>query len=171
MPRELPRILEHLRDLGVTAVELLPVYHSLTERHLAASGLENYWGYNPLAFFAPDTRFATSGGDPIDEFKGMVKALHAAGFEVLLDVVYNHTAEGDQLGPTLSFRGIDNACYYRLSREDRRAYQDFTGCGNSVSLLHPRALQLVLDSLRYWATEMHVDGFRFDLLPTLARDA
>jgi isoamylase len=163
-------ILEHLRDLGVTALELLPVYHSLTERQLAATGLKNYWGYNPLAFFAPDTRFATPGGDPIDEFKGMVKALHAAGFEVLLDVVYNHTAEADQLGPTLSFRGIDNACYYRLSREDRRGYQDFTGCGNSISLLHPRALQLVLDSLRYWAVEMHVDGFRFDLLPTLARD-
>ncbi len=164
-------ILEHLRDLGVTTVELLPVYHSLTERHLGAAGLKNYWGYNPVSFFAPDARFATLGGDPIDEFKQMVKTLHAAGIEVLLDVVYNHTAEGDELGPTLSFRGIDNACYYRLSREARRYYQDFTGCGNSISLLHPRALQLVLDSLRYFASEMQVDGFRFDLLPTLARDA
>jgi glycogen operon protein len=163
-------ILEHLRDLGVTAVELLPVCHSLTERHLDATGLRNYWGYNPIAFFAPDPRYATPGGDPIDEFKRMVQAFHAADIEVLLDVVYNHTAEGDHLGPTLSFRGIDNACYYRLSRESRGYYQDFTGCGNSLSLLHPRALQLVLDSLRYWAVEMHVDGFRFDLLPALARD-
>jgi len=163
-------ILEHLRDLGVSAVELLPVYHSLTERHLHATGLKNYWGYNPIAFFAPDARYATAGGDPVDEFKRMVKGLHAAGLEVVLDVVYNHTAECDQLGPTLSFRGIDNACYYRLPRDDRSRYQDFTGCGNSLSLLHPRALQLVLDSLRYWANEMHVDGFRFDLLPTLARD-
>jgi glycogen operon protein len=164
-------ILEHLRDLGVSAVELLPVCHSLTERHLHAAGLRNYWGYNPIAFFAPDARYATAGGNPVDEFKRMVKGLHAAGLEVLLDVVYNHTAEGDQLGPTLSFRGIDNACYYRLTRDDRSRYQDFTGCGNSLSLLHPRALQLVLDSLRYWASEMHVDGFRFDLLPALARDA
>ena len=163
-------ILEHLRDLGVTTLELLPVHHSLSERHLAATGLRNYWGYNPIGFFAPDTRYATRGGDPLDEFKGMVKALHAAGIEVILDVVYNHTAEGDRFGPTLSFRGIDNASYYRLSRDDRRRYEDFTGCGNSLSLLHPRALQLVLDSLRYWAVEMHVDGFRFDLLPTLARD-
>jgi isoamylase len=164
-------ILEHFRDLGVTAVELLPVHHSVSECHLAASGLSNYWGYNPIGFFAPDTRYATRGGDPIDEFKGMVRALHAAGIEVLLDVVYNHTAEGDRFGPTLSFRGIDNTSYYRLSRGDRSRYEDFTGCGNSLSLLHPRALQLVLDSLRYWAVEMHVDGFRFDLLPTLARDA
>jgi isoamylase len=163
-------ILEHLRDLGVTALELLPVHHSLTERHLDAAGLRNYWGYNPIAFFAPDPRYATVGGDPVEEFKGMVKALHHADIEVLLDVVYNHTAECDRLGPTLSLRGIDNASYYRLSKDRRRFYEDFTGCGNSLSLMHPRALQLVLDSLRYWALEMHVDGFRFDLLPTLARD-
>jgi isoamylase len=163
-------ILEHLRDLGVSAIELLPVCHSLTERHLAATGLRNYWGYNPIAFFAPDARYATVNGDPVDEFKSMVKAFHRADIEVLLDVVYNHTAEADRLGPTLSLRGIDNASYYRLSKDQRRFYEDFTGCGNSLSLLHPRALQLVLDSLRYWAVEMHVDGFRFDLLPTLARD-
>jgi glycogen operon protein len=164
-------ILEHLRDLGVSTIELLPVCHSLTERHLDATGLKNYWGYNPIAFFVPDTRYATVGGDPVDEFKGMVKAFHRADIEVLLDVVYNHTAESGRLGPTLSFRGLDNASYYRLSKDQRRLYEDFTGCGNSLSLMHPRALQLVLDSLRYWAIEMHVDGFRFDLLPTLARDS
>ena len=163
-------ILEHLRDLGVSAIELLPVCHSLTERQLDATGLRNYWGYNPIGFFAPDARYATPNGDPVDEFKGMVKAFHRADIEVLLDVVYNHTAEGNCLGPTLSFRGIDNSSYYRLTKAERRFYEDFTGCGNSLSLLHPRALQLVLDSLRYWAVEMHVDGFRFDLLPTLARD-
>ena len=163
-------ILEHLRDLGVTTIELQPICHSLTERHLDVRGLQNYWGYNPIAFFAPDARYATVNGDPIDEFKRMVKAFHRADIEVVLDVVYNHTAESGRLGPTLCFRGIDNASYYRLSKTQRRFYEDFTGCGNSLSLLHPRALQLVLDSLRYWAVEMHVDGFRFDLLPTLARD-
>jgi isoamylase len=163
-------ILEHLRDLGVTAVELMPIYHSLREGHLDRQGLTNYWGYNPVAFFAPDARYATAGGDPVFELKTMVKALHAAGMEVLLDVVYNHTAEGDHVGPTLSLRGIDNSCYYRLAPGQRRFYEDLTGCGNSLALLHPRALQLVLDSLRYWAVEMRVDGFRFDLLPALARD-
>jgi len=155
----------------VTAIELLPIHHSLAERSLIENGLTNYWGYNPIAFFAPDTRYAVPGGDPVTEFKTMGKAFHRAGIEVLLDVVYNHTAEGDHLGPNLCLRGIDNANYYRLLVDDRRRYQDFTGCGNSVSLLHPRPLQLVLDSLRYWVNEMHVDGFRFDLLPTLARDS
>jgi len=163
-------VIEHLLALGITAVELLPVHHSVTEERLARIGLSNYWGYNTLGFFAPDARFATGDrGEQVREFKTMVKALHRAGIEVLLDVVYNHTAEGDATGPTLSWRGIDNAAYYRLDPAQRSEYLDFSGCGNALNLLHPRTLQLVLDSLRYWAGEMHVDGFRFDLAPALAR--
>jgi glycogen operon protein len=163
-------VIEHLLALGVTAVELLPVHHRVTEERLARLGLTNYWGYNTLGFFAPDARFATGDrGEQVHEFKAMVKALHRAGIEVLLDVVYNHTCEGDHTGPTLSFRGIDNAAYYRLDPASPAEYLDFSGCGNALNLLHPRAFQLVLDSLRYWAGEMHVDGFRFDLAPALAR--
>jgi glycogen operon protein len=163
-------ILDHLLGLGVTAVELLPVQHAVSERRLHEMGLTNYWGYNTIGFFAPDSRFATSSlGEQVREFKSMVKGLHRAGIEVLIDVVYNHTGEGNQLGPTLCFRGVDNASYYRLAA-DPRYYVDFTGCGNSFNILHPRSLQLVLDSLRYWVVDMHVDGFRFDLAPTLARD-
>ncbi len=164
-------IIDHLRSLGVTAVELLPVHHMLVERHLVERGLTNYWGYDPIGFFAPDPRFATrSHGEQVHEFKAMVKALHAAGIEVILDVVYNHTGEGNELGPTICFRGIDNPSYYRLVHEEPRYYVDTTGCGNTVDLSHPFVLQLVLDSLRYWAEEMHVDGFRFDLAVTLGRD-
>ena len=165
-------ILDHLTRLGVTAVELLPVHQAVTERRLAKLGITNYWGYNTIGFFAPDGRFATNGlGRQVDEFKTMVKILHRADLEVILDVVYNHTAEGDQLGPTLSFRGFDNSVYYHLDPNDRRAYRNFTGCGNSLNMTHPRVRQLVIDSLYYWVREMHVDGFRFDLAPTLARDA
>jgi len=163
-------VIEHLLALGVTAVEVLPVHHCVTEQRLARLGLTNYWGYNTLGFFAPDARFATGDrGQQVHEFKAMVKALHRAGIEVLIDVVYNHTAEGDATGPTLSWRGIDNAAYYRLDPGRQSEYLDFSGCGNALNLLHPRTLQLVLDSLRYWAGEMHVDGFRFDLAPALAR--
>ena len=165
------RVLEHLNQLGVTAVELLPVHQAVNDQRLLNLGVVNYWGYNSVGFFAPDSRFATgSRGQQVTEFKTMVKAFHRAGIEVLLDVVYNHTGEGNELGSTLCFRGIDNASYYRLQAHDRRRTEDFTGCGNSLNLLHPRVLQLVLDSLRYWVVEMHVDGFRFDLAPTLARD-
>jgi isoamylase len=163
-----PAIIDYLVGLGVTAVELLPIHAALTERHLAERGLTNYWGYNTIAFFAPDPRFLPAGA--IAEFKTAVKRLHAAGIEVILDVVYNHTGEGNHMGPTLSFRGIDNLSYYRLEA-DRRLYQDFTGTGNTLRLDHPRVLQMVMDSLRYWALEMRVDGFRFDLAPTLARDS
>jgi glycogen operon protein len=161
----------HLLDLGVTAVELMPVHHHLDDRHLQEKGLSNYWGYNTLGFFAPDLRYASrhSPRKAVQEFKMMVRALHAAGIEVILDVVYNHTAEGNQLGPTLSWRGVDNASYYRLA-PDKRYYTDFTGCGNTLNMQHPRVLQLIMDSLRYWVTEMHVDGFRFDLASTLARE-
>lgn len=164
--------INHLKDLGVTAVELLPVHYRVDDRHLVERGLTNYWGYNTLGFFAPDPRFesAVYPLDPVREFKSMVRSLHAAGIEVILDVVYNHTAEGNQLGPTISFRGIDNASYYRLSPEDPRYYMDFTGCGNTFNMINPRVLQLIMDSLRYWVTEMHVDGFRFDLASTLARE-
>ncbi len=162
----------HLKDLGITAIELMPVHHHTIERHLVERGLTNYWGYNTLAYFAPDIRYASvsSARDTVQEFKMMVRAFHEAGIEVILDVVYNHTAEGNQLGPTLSFRGIDNASYYRLAPEDHRYYQDFTGCGNTLNMKHPRVLQLLMDSLRYWVIEMHVDGFRFDLASALARE-
>jgi glycogen operon protein len=165
-------IIGHLKSLGVTALELLPVHHMVTERRLAEQGLTNYWGYSTIGFFAPDVRYASgegAAGQQVADFKSMVKQLHAAGIEVILDVVYNHTAEGNHLGPTLSFRGIDNAAYYRLDPENRRFYTDYTGCGNTVDLRHSRTMQLVMDSLRYWITEMHVDGFRFDLAPVLAR--
>jgi glycogen operon protein len=158
----------HLKRLGITAVNLLPVHQSIPEHRLTEKGLTNYWGYNTIGFFAPDRRFAVD--DPVREFKTMVKRLHAAGIEVILDVVYNHTAEGDQYGPTLSFRGIDNSAYYWLRPGHLRHYENFTGCGNSMRLTHPRTLQLVMDSLRYWVTEMHVDGFRFDLATTLGRE-
>jgi glycogen operon protein len=164
--------IRHLTELGVTAVELLPVHHFLDDRHLIDRGLTNYWGYNTLAFLAPHSRYAAMAipQDAVQQFKMMVAALHASGIEVILDVVYNHTAEGNQLGPTLSMRGVDNAAYYRLSPEDARYYMDFTGCGNSPNVQHPRMLQLIMDSLRYWVTDMHVDGFRFDLASTLARE-
>ena len=165
-----PVAIEHLKKLGVTSVELLPVHTFLDERYLAQNGLANYWGYNSINFFVPDARYATQQGSAVKEFKQMVKALHAAGLEVLLDVVYNHSGEGDELGPTLSFRGLDNANYYRLSPHNRRYYENYTGCGNTLNLANPRVLQLVMDSLRYWVTEMHVDGFRFDLASALARD-
>ncbi len=164
--------IDHLKQLHVTAVELMPVHHHVDDRHLLERGLSNYWGYNTLAYFAPDTRYTMSDSplEAVKQFKMMVRSLHAAGIEVILDVVYNHTAEGNQLGPSLSMRGIDNAAYYRLSPEDRRYYMDFTGCGNTLNMNHPRVLQLIMDSLRYWVLEMHVDGFRFDLASTLARE-
>jgi len=161
-------IVDHLVRLGITAIELMPVHAFVDDRHLLDKGLRNYWGYNTLGFFAPEIRYSATGR--ISEFKTMVKVLHSAGIEVLLDVVYNHTAEGNQLGPTLSFRGIDNASYYRLSAENPRYYVDFTGTGNTLNLQHPRVLQLLMDSLRYWVLEMHVDGFRFDLASALARE-
>ncbi len=166
-----PAVIDHLKRLGITAVELMPVHHFVADRHLVEKGLTNYWGYNSIGYFAPDVRYSANGPlcQQVSEFKTMVKEFHRAGIEVILDVVYNHTAEGNQLGPTLSFRGIDNATYYRLA-EDRRYYVDYTGCGNSLNMRHPRTLQLIMDSLRYWITEMHVDGFRFDLAATLARE-
>jgi glycogen operon protein len=164
--------INHLQQLGVTAVELMPVHHHAYDRHLVERGLSNYWGYNTQAFFAPDIRYSASGlpDDSVREFKRMVKALHSASLEVILDVVYNHTAEGNHLGPTLSLRGIDNLSYYRLVPDDRRYYLDFTGCGNTLNMQCPQVLQLIMDSLRYWVLEMHVDGFRFDLASTLARE-
>jgi glycogen operon protein len=167
-----PAAIQYLTRLGVTAVELLPVHHSVSPQHLADRGLTNYWGYDSIGYLAPDARFSASGshGQQVAEFKTMVKALHRAGIEVILDVVYNHTAEGNHLGPTLSFRGIDNAAYYRLVQDNRRYYMDYTGCGNTLDMTHPRTLQLIMDSLRYWVTEMHVDGFRFDLASALARE-
>jgi len=164
--------IKHLKDLGVTAVELLPIHHHANDRHLVEKGLSNYWGYNTLAYFAPEPSYVATSipQDAVQQFKMMVRALHGAGMEVILDVVYNHTAEGNQLGPTLSMRGIDNACYYRLSPDDPRHYMDFTGCGNTLNMQHPRVLQLIMDSLRYWVLEAHVDGFRFDLASTLARE-
>ena len=160
----------HLTALGVTAVELLPIAASMDEVHVARRGLVNYWGYSPLAYFAPEPRYASRPADAVHEFKAMVKSLHAAGIEVILDVVYNHTGEGDHLGPTVCFRGIDNAVYYRLRDDDRSRYVDLTGCGNTFNVGHPQVLRLVCDSLRYWVTEMHVDGFRFDLATVLGRD-
>jgi isoamylase len=165
--------IDYLKHLGVTAVELLPVHAHIDDKTLVDRGLTNYWGYNTIGFFAPEATYSSSGnqGEQVNEFKGMVRNLHAAGIEVILDVVYNHTAEGNHLGPTLAFRGIDNIASYRLRKENPRFYLDFTGTGNTFNLLHPRTLQLVMDSLRYWVLEMHVDGFRFDLATTLARDA
>jgi isoamylase len=164
--------IRYLRELGITAVELLPIHAHANDPILESKGLVNYWGYNTLSFFAPDPRYASSKNpaEQIQEFKTMVRNLHDAGIEVILDVVYNHTAEGNQLGPTISFRGIDNACYYRLSPEDPRYYMDFTGCGNTLNMRNPRVLQFIMDSLRYWVTQIHVDGFRFDLASTLARE-
>ena len=165
--------IQHLVSLGVTAVELMPVHHHVDDWHLVKRGLGNYWGYNTLSYFAPDSRYAVSSTSPLEsvrEFKMMVRALHAAGLEVILDVVYNHTAEGSHVGPTVSLRGIDNATYYRLQPHARRYYEDFTGCGNTLNMRSPRVLQLIMDSLRYWVTEMHVDGFRFDLASALARE-
>jgi glycogen operon protein len=161
-------VIEHLRRLGVTTVELMPVHAFVDDARLVERGLRNHWGYNTIGYFAPAMRYSASG--KVNEFKTMVKALHSAGIEVVLDVVYNHTAEGDQLGPTLCFRGLDNASYYRLATDDPRRYLDYTGCGNTLNMQHPRVLQLLMDSLRYWAAEMHVDGFRFDLASALARE-
>lgn len=165
-------VIHYLKGLGVTTLELMPVHHFVDDRHLLEKGLRNYWGYNTLSFFAPDPRYAAARTQQgvIDEFKRMVRSLHLAGMEVILDVVYNHTAEGNHLGPSLSFRGVDNASYYRLTKDNRRYYEDFTGCGNTLNLQHPRVLQLIMDSLRYWVLEMHVDGFRFDLASALARE-
>ena len=166
-----PAVIDHLQRLGVTAVELMPVHQFVSDAVLEERGLANYWGYNTIGFFAPHNAYAASGtrGEQVQEFKSMVRALHQAGIEVILDVVYNHTAEGNHLGPTLSFRGIDNASYYRLMGDDPQFYMDTTGTGNSLLMRHPHVLQMIMDSLRYWVTEMHVDGFRFDLAAALAR--
>ncbi len=167
-----PVIIEHLKSLGVNAIELMPVHHFVNDSTLIDKGLSNYWGYNTIGFLAPDPKYSSSStpGGQVQEFKAMVRALHEADIEVILDVVYNHTAEGNHLGPTLSMRGIDNAAYYRLVDDDKRYYMDYTGTGNSLNVGHPHTLQLIMDSLRYWVTEMHVDGFRFDLASTLARE-
>jgi len=167
-----PVIIEHLKSLGVNAIELMPVHHFANDSTLIDKGLSNYWGYNTIGFLAPDSKYSSSPnpGGQVQEFKAMVRALHEAGIEVILDVVYNHTAEGNHMGPTLSLRGIDNAAYYRLVDDDKRYYMDYTGTGNSLNVGHPHSLQLIMDSLRYWVTEMHVDGFRFDLASTLARE-
>lgn len=167
-----PAIIEHLQKLGVTAIELMPVHQFVNDSVLEEKGLSNYWGYNTIAFLAPQNTYASNGqrGQQVQEFKSMVKSLHAAGIEVILDVVYNHTAEGNHLGPTLSMRGIDNEAYYRLEADDKRYYTDYTGTGNSLNVGNPHTLQLIMDSLRYWVLEMHVDGFRFDLASTLARE-
>src|SRR3954469_9169616 len=166
------RVIRYLKQLGITAIELMPVHHFIHDKHLLDRGLRNYWGYNSIAYLAPHSRYgrARTAGAQVNEFKTMVKSLHNAGIEVILDVVYNHTAEGNHLGPTLSFKGIDNASYYRLVQDDKRYYMDYTGTGNTLNVRSPHSLQLLMDSLRYWATEMHVDGFRFDLASTLARE-
>jgi glycogen operon protein len=167
-----PAIIEHLQKLGATAIELMPVHQFVQDNTLLEKGLRNYWGYNTIGFFAPQNSYSSTGdlGQQVQEFKGMVRALHNAGIEVILDVVYNHTAEGNHLGPTLSFKGIDNPAYYRLMDDDPQYYMDYTGTGNSFNVRHPHSLQLIMDSLRYWVIEMHVDGFRFDLASTLARE-
>jgi glycogen operon protein len=167
-----PVIIEHMKSLGVNAIELMPVHHFVNDSTLVDKGLTNYWGYNTIGFFAPEPKYSSSAtpGGQVQEFKAMVRALHEADIEVILDVVYNHTAEGNHLGPTLSMRGIDNAAYYRLVDNDKRYYLDYTGTGNSLNVGHPHTLQLIMDSLRYWVTEMHIDGFRFDLAATLARE-
>jgi isoamylase len=166
-----PPVIQHLRRLGITTLELLPVHHFVSEHHLVARGLINYWGYNSIGFFAPEASYSSTGtlGQQVSEFKAMVRNLHAAGIEVVLDVVYNHTAEGNHLGPTLSFRGLDNRSYYRVSDQNPRFYVDYTGTGNTLNARHPQVLALIMDSLRYWVEEMHVDGFRFDLASALAR--
>ncbi len=167
-----PHVLDYLRSLGVTTLELMPVHHSVSEKRLLESGLCNYWGYNSIGYFAPDARFSSTGtrGQQVTEFKNMIKTLHREGFEVILDVVYNHTAEGGATGPTLSLRGLDNASYYRLDRKNKALYQNYTGCGNTINSAKPAVWRLIADSLRYWVTEMHVDGFRFDLATALFRD-
>ncbi|KAA9345585.1 glycogen debranching protein GlgX [Adhaeribacter soli] len=167
-----PVTIKYLKKLGVTAVELMPVHHFITDRYLKDKGLTNYWGYNTIGYFAPDVRYCSSGrlGEQVTEFKTMVKALHKAGIEVILDVVYNHTGEGNHMGPTLSFKGIDNASYYRLVEDNKRYYMDYTGTGNTLNANLPNVLKLIMDSLRYWIQEMHIDGFRFDLAATLARE-
>ncbi|NBV90078.1 MAG: glycogen debranching enzyme GlgX, partial [Actinobacteria bacterium] len=167
-----PDVIAYLKDLGVTTVELLPVQQFVSEPFLLAQGKENYWGYNTLAFFAPHAKYSSSGslGQQVTEFKDMIKAYHRAGLEVILDVVYNHTPEQNELGPTLSLRGLDNKGYYHLTA-DNRTYVDFTGCGNSIRASHQTTLRLIMDSLRYWVTEMHVDGFRFDLASELTRNS
>ena len=167
-----PAVVDHLTRLGITTLELMPVHQFVQDSTLLDQGLTNYWGYNTIGFFAPQNTYSAFGdlGSQVQEFKAMVKAMHSAGIEVILDVVYNHTAEGNHLGPTLSFRGIDNAAYYRLVANDKQYYMDYTGTGNTLNVRHPHSLQLLMDSLRYWVTEMHVDGFRFDLAATLARE-
>src|SRR3712207_1860718 len=167
-----PAVVSHLQGLGVTAIELMPVHQFVQDDTLLQKGLRNYWGYNTIGFFAPHNEYAsnTDNGMQVQEFKGMVRTLHEAGIEVILDGVYNHTAEGNHLGPTLSFKGIDNRAYYRLVEDDPQYYMDYTGTGNTLNARTPQALQLIMDSLRYWVTEMHVDGFRFDLASTLARE-
>jgi glycogen operon protein len=167
-----PVMIEHYKKLGITAVELMPVHQFVNDGTLVEKGLSNYWGYNSIGFFAPQNTYSSTGdlGNQVQEFKAMVRDLHRAGIEVILDVVYNHTAEGNHMGPTLSFKGIDNAAYYRLVEDDQQFYMDYTGTGNSLNVRHPHSLQLIMDSLRYWVTEMHVDGFRFDLASTLARE-
>ncbi len=181
MPRELrgtyagmacPAVIDYLVQLGITAVELMPVHQFVTDKHLIDRGLTNYWGYNSIGFFAPEARYSQSGvlGQQMNEFKTLVKALHREGIEVILDVVYNHTAEGNHLGPTICFRGVDNAAYYRLLPDNPRFYMDYTGCGNTLDMTHPQVLRLIMDSLRYWVQHMHVDGFRFDLASALARE-
>ncbi|MCJ8210943.1 glycogen debranching protein GlgX [Mucilaginibacter sp. RS28] len=167
-----PVTIQYLKDLGITTIELMPVHHFLADRHLKENGLTNYWGYNTIGFFAPEVKYSSSGvlGEQVSEFKQMVKDLHKAGIEVILDVVYNHTAEGNQMGPTISFKGVDNEAYYRLVDDNKRFYMDYTGTGNTLNANLPSVLRLIMDSLRYWITEMHVDGFRFDLAATLARE-
>ncbi len=165
-------VVRYLQELGITAVEFLPIHQFVADRHLVEQGLTNYWGYNSIGFFAPDVRYASQPGlgQQVDEFKHLVKTLHRAGIEVILDVVYNHTGEGNENGPTLCFRGIDNAAYYRLNPDDRRYYMDYTGTGNTLNMMNPNVLRLLMDSLRYWVEDMHVDGFRFDLASALARE-
>jgi isoamylase len=167
-----PAVIAHLQKLGITAIELMPVHQFVKDGTLQEKGLSNYWGYNTIGFFAPQNSYSSIGqmGQQVQEFKAMVRSLHRAGIEVILDVVYNHTAEGNHLGPTLSFRGIDNAAYYRLVDHDKQYYVDYTGTGNTLNVRQPHSLQLLMDSLRYWVTEMHVDGFRFDLAAALARE-
>jgi isoamylase len=167
-----PETIKYLKNLGVNAIELMPVHQFINDKHLIDNGLTNYWGYNSISFFAPHPEYCSSGseGEQVNEFKSMVKEMHKAGIEVIIDVVYNHTGEGSQMGPTVSFRGIDNTSYYRLVEDDRRFYMDYTGTGNTLNSVHPTILRLIMDSLRYWVTEMHVDGFRFDLATALARE-